>query len=165
MTEAADLVPPDLIPSSGRILGGVHEFPVRVYYEDTDAAGLVYHAQYLAFVERARTEMMRLIGIDHTALKAEHGVAFVVRSAELDFRRAARLDDRLVVETRILEQSGAALLIEQRVRRIDPVGRTDLVAARLRLALIDQRLKPARLPAALRQAIAAVAPQSLREEF
>ena len=160
MTEAGS----EIGPASGRIRDGVHEFPVRVYYEDTDAAGLVYHAQYLAFIERARTEMMRLLGIDHSTLRAAHGVAFVVRHAELDFRRAARLDDALVIETRIVEQSGASLLIEQRVRRIDLAGRTDLVTGRLRLALIDDRLKPARVPAALRRAIVAVAASPIREE-
>lgn len=144
-------------PTSGRLVGGIHEFPVRVYYEDTDAAGLVYHAQYLAFIERARTEMMRLIGIDHSAIRAEHGLAFVVRHAELDFRRAARLDDALVVETRIVEQTGATLAVEQRVRRVEADGRTDLVVGRLRLACIDARLKPARLPAVLRRAVAAAA--------
>ena len=84
-----------------------HRFPVRVYYEDTDAAGVVYYANYLKFAERARTEMMRAAGADHAGLAAAHGVALTVRRCEIDYLRPARLDDLIEGETRILQGGGA----------------------------------------------------------
>jgi len=77
-----------------------HEFPIRVYYEDTDLGGIVYYANYLKFIERARTEWVRALGIDQTRLKAEEGILFAVRRIEADYLKPARFDDELVVETR-----------------------------------------------------------------
>ncbi len=73
---------------------GPHRYPVRVYYEDTDAGGVVYHAKYLHFMERARSEALRDLGVPHTDLIANHGLGFVVRRAEIDYAAPARLDDR-----------------------------------------------------------------------
>ena len=87
-------------PEQGLIEGRVHRLPLRVYYEDTDAGGIVYHAGYLRFAERARTEMLRCLGCDHATLRAL-GLIFAVRRCMADFLAPARLDDRLVVETRL----------------------------------------------------------------
>ena len=134
---------------SGRIEGGVHRFPVRVYYEDTDASGVVYHARYLNFIERARTELLRLGGADHSALSDEHGIAFAVRRCEIDYAAPARLDDLLEVETRMTESTGASLTVEQRVQRD---GR-DLVRARLILVCVTREGKPSRLPESVKEAL------------
>src|SRR6188472_3373896 len=94
-----------------------HTHPVRVYYEDTDASGIVYHANYLKFAERGRTEMMRALGFAHSGIAAETGIVFTVRQVSIDFRLPARLDDLLSVETRIVEIGGARLLLDQRICR------------------------------------------------
>ncbi len=97
--------------------GREHIFAVRVYYEDTDAGGVVYYASYLRFAERARAEMLRELGIESSAMMAEAGVAFAVRRCVADYLRPARLDDRLEVRTRLLALKGASLEAEQRVVR------------------------------------------------
>ena len=96
---------------------GPHAWPLRVYYEDTDAAGIVYHASYLRFAERGRTEMLRELGFDHRSLADAHGVVFAVSRCVIDFRRPARLDDLLEVRTRPLAVGGARLELEQLVMR------------------------------------------------
>ncbi len=137
---------------------GVHRFPVRVYYEDTDAGGIVYHANYLRFMERARTGMLRLLGWRHTALLEEHGVAFAVRRVNIDFVAPARLDDTLEVVTRIVDIGGASFIVEQTIRRDDAQepgqepGR-ELVRAALTLATINRAGRPARLGVAVRSAL------------
>jgi acyl-CoA thioester hydrolase len=128
-----------------------HSFPIRVYYEDTDAAGIVYYANYLKYAERARTEMMREAGVPHQTMVERDGVMFAVRRCEVDYIRPARLDDLLDVETRLLEVGGATLEAEQVVRR----AADDLVRIRIRLACLDGRGRPARLPASIRAALAA----------
>lgn len=144
-------------PASGRFAGPDHLFPVRVYYEDTDAGGIVYHANYLKFAERARTEMMRLLGAEHSTIRAETGVMWAVRSLAMDFRRPARLDDALVVATTVTRIGGATLELVQTVRMAD-VPETaakppELVRIDLRLACIDRDGRPARLPAKVREAL------------
>jgi acyl-CoA thioester hydrolase len=129
-----------------------HRFPVRVYYEDTDAGGIVYHAQYLCFAERARTELLRHVGTDHRRLLAEHGGVFAVRRALVDFRRSARLDDALVVETRMLSCSGARLILRQDIKRDDEL----LVMIEVELAFISLDLRPRRLPSRLIAGFAAM---------
>ena len=132
--------------------GAAHELPVRVYFEDTDAGGIVYHANYLRYAERARTEWMRELGYDHSRLAAEHGLLFAVARAELTFARPGRLDDLLTVRTRLLDAGGARLELEQVVAR----GADVLARLRIVLALVDVTgLRPRRLPAALRQQFAA----------
>jgi len=88
-------------------------YPLRVYYQDTDAGGIVYHANYLAFAERARSEALRDMGIPHAEMVKRHGVMFVVRRVNLDYQRPARLDDQLIVETRIVEVGGASATLRQ----------------------------------------------------
>ena len=97
--------------------GLTHSMPLRVYYEDTDAAGIVYYANYLKFAERGRTEMMRALGFAHSGIAAETGIVFTVRRLTADYRQPARLDDLLSVETRIVEIGGATLLLDQRICR------------------------------------------------
>jgi acyl-CoA thioester hydrolase len=142
-------------PEAGRIDGGVHRLPVRVYYEDTDAGGIVYHANHLKFAERARTEMLRCLGLDHSTLRQHFGLGFTVRRCLIDYLAPARLDDGLVIETRLVRERGASLDLEQRVTR---AGRL-LVRLELRLALVSAEMRAARLPAELRTALAPLAPQ------
>ena len=116
---------------------------VRVYYEDTDAAGVVYYANYLRFCERARTEWLRELGVGQQALRDAAGLAFVVRSVKADYLRAARLDDALEVTTRISALRGASLLFEQDVQRAGQL----LFSAQVLVVCIDhRRQKPAPIP-------------------
>ena len=126
----------------GAIEAGAHRIRVRVYYEDTDAAGIAYHAAYLAFAERARTEMLRCLGLDHAGLRARFGLFFTVRRCAIDYRAPARLDDLLEVETRLVRLGGASLELEQRVRRDAQL----LTHLNVRLALLGADLRPARVP-------------------
>ncbi len=120
--------------------------PLRVYYEDTDAGGVVYYANYLKFCERARTEWLRRLGVSQHALLEEAGLAFVVRSVQADYLAPARLDDALEVSTRIAALRRASLLFEQEIRRSAEL----LFTARVLLASIDlNRHKPIALPASL----------------
>lgn len=121
-------------------------WPARVYWEDTDAGGVVYHAQYLAFMERARSEWMRALGFGQDALRESHGVCFVVRAMNIDFRAPARLDDSLAVSVRLAQCRGASLLFTQEVRRDGEL----LVAAEVRAAAVcTERFRPIPIPAAL----------------
>lgn len=131
----------------------VHRLALRVYHEDTDAGGIVYHTSYLRFAERGRTEFLRAAGFARGAL-ARHGAAgFVVRRMEVDFRAAARLDDALVVATELEQVGGASLGMGQAVTRGDEV----LVRLAVHLALVAASGRPLRLPAALRQALSPLA--------
>ena len=124
------------------------EVTVRVYYEDTDFSGRVYHASYLRFLERGRTEWLRAHGLTHRDLAANSGIVFAVRSMQVDFLAPARIDDLLCVETGAATARGASIEFHQRV----VLGEKALVAAIvLVVAIRDGR--PARLPAALRQAL------------
>ncbi len=125
---------------------GVHVFPVRVYYEDTDAAGIVYHANYLRFAERARTEMMRGLGVESSRLMREDGLNFAVERCAVDFLKPARLDDALEVHTRVMEVGRASIVAAQDVT----CGTTLLTRMRMRLAVLDGTGRAARLPAAIR---------------
>lgn len=120
----------------------LHRFAVRVYYEDTDFSGVVYHAKYLHFLERGRTEMLRDLGVDQVSLfAAEPSLGFAVARMEIDFRRAARMDDLLEIETRVAEVGGASLTLGQRLTR----GADLLVEATVRIAVVS-RGRAARLP-------------------
>ncbi len=124
-----------------------HRHLVRVYYEDTDAGGIVYHAAYLRFAERARTEMLRSQGFDHIGLQREHGILFAVRRCTVEFMVPARLDDLLTLETRALRLGGARLVLEQKVVRDQAV----LVTLEVELAVLGhQDLRPRRLPGRVR---------------
>ena len=121
------------------------QHPVRVYWEDTDAGGVVYHAQYLAFMERARSEWMRALGLGQEALR-EANLCFVVRSMSIDFRQPARLDDGLSVSVRLAQCRGASLVIAQEVRR----GEELLVGAEVRVAAVSaDRFRPVPIPEAV----------------
>lgn len=123
-----------------------HRFPVRVYFEDTDAGGIVYYANYLRFAERARTEMLRHLGIESAQLMAENGIALAVRRCVVDYFKPARLDDALEVVTRLLKIGGASIDAEQTVRR----GNDDLVRLELKLGCMALDGRPARMPADVR---------------
>ena len=122
-----------------------HVIPVRIYYEDTDFSGNVYHAAYLKFFERGRTEFMRDLGIHHHEL-AEQGIAFAVRTMALDFIAAARIDDLLVVRTTVVESSGVRLVLDQTISRNDKL----IASAQVTVVAIKMSGGPARLPANLR---------------
>ncbi len=131
----------------------VHRFPLRVYWEDTDAGGIVYHSNYLKFAERARTEMVRGLGIHQGQLAANgQGHAITVVRAEIDFRAPARLDDRLEVETTLTEVGGASLEMRQIIIRLDDGAL--LVRLNTRLGFVALAAgRPARMPAQMRQSL------------
>jgi acyl-CoA thioester hydrolase len=131
----------------------IHRFAVRIYYEDTDAGGVVYHANYLRCAERARTEALRDAGIPHADLVERCNVMFMVHRAEIDYVRPALLDDLLVVETETLDVGGATVVLRQVVR--GPNG----ICAALRIKLACVAIggnKPARIPPRWREALAAM---------
>ena len=120
----------------------MHVFATTVYYEDTDMGGVVYHANYLKFIERARSDWVRGLGIDQNAMRAQ-GVVFVVHRVEADFLAPARLDDALIVESSPHAGSRVRLVLDQRVKR----GETVLFRALVTLVAMDPVGKPRRLPA------------------
>ncbi|GGH53880.1 tol-pal system-associated acyl-CoA thioesterase [Frigidibacter albus] len=124
-----------------------HTFALRVYYEDTDLAGIVYYANYLKFIERGRSEWVRSLGMDQARLKADTGIVFAVRRVEADYLRPARYDDELVVETRAVSISAARIVLDQAVMR----GGERLFQAQVVLVCIGEGGQPARIPAMLRQ--------------
>ena len=122
-----------------------HQFPLRVYYEDTDLAGIVYYANYLRFIERARTEWVRTKGVDQGRLRAEEGIVFAVRRVEADYLRPARFDDQLDVRTILLEAAGARILLGQDVWR----GDDRLFASVVTLVAMGPDGRARRLPATM----------------
>lgn len=122
-----------------------HTLPIRVYYEDTDMAGIVYYANYLRYIERARSDWVRGLGIDQNAMKAQ-GLVFAVRRVEADYLLPARLDDSLVVETEVIQVTGARLVMDQVVRR----GEDRLFHAIVTVVVITDTGHPARMPANIR---------------
>ena len=126
-----------------------HRIPIRVYYEDTDLAGIVYYANYLKFIERGRTDWLRDLGIDQGALKDREGIVFAVRRVEADYLAPARFDDLLSVETDLHQITGARIVVDQRVLR----GDLPLFTARVTIACLTPAGRPARLPDILRKAI------------
>jgi acyl-CoA thioester hydrolase len=127
-----------------------HRFRTRVYYEDTDLAGIVYYANYLKFIERARTEWIEALGVDQAALKAREGLVFAVRRIEADYLRPARFADVLVVETVVQSVGGARIVLEQVVLR----GGERLFASVVTLVCLDATGHAARLPAEVRARLA-----------
>jgi len=119
------------------------KWPVRVYYEDTDLGGVVYYANYLKFLERARTEWLRALGVEHTALATEHQVIFVVRSIALEYLRPAAFNDELVVTVELEETGAGQIRLLQRVTR----GAEELATARVRIACVNTAtFRPVRIP-------------------
>lgn len=127
-----------------------HRLPVRIYYEDTDLAGVVYHANYLRFLERGRTEALRAAGVDQVRLRDAAGLVFVVRRLTIDYLAPARFDDLVEVRTRITRLRGASVEMAQQVWR----GGQCLVRAGVTCAGVDSAGRPARLPPGVRQALA-----------
>jgi acyl-CoA thioester hydrolase len=130
-----------------------HRYPLRVYFEDTDAGGMAYHANYLGWAERARTESLRDIGLPHQMMMELHDSILVVRRIEVEYWRPARLDDAIVVETRVLAVRGVTLTLDQRMLR---PGEEDqpLAALRVELACVDRNaLRPKRIPELWRTAL------------
>jgi len=124
-----------------------HRLIQRVYYEDTDFSGLVYHARYLHFLERGRTDYLRCLGVEQRELITadEEGLVFVVHRMEIDFKTPARMDDILTIVTRTEKAGGAKMVLSQEIRR----GETPLIAAKVIIAVINAKGRPRRLPEAL----------------
>ena len=128
------------------IPGSAFSWPARVYWEDTDAGGVVYHARYLAFMERARSEWMRALGWNQGVLRDRDDQVFVVRAMDIDFRAPARLDDQLQVSVRLLECCGASFSVGQRIERDGSL----LVESRVRIAALHASdFRPRPIPDAL----------------
>lgn len=133
----------------------MHSFYVRVYYEDTDAGGIVFYANYLKFAERARTELLREAGIAQSSLLQQTGEAFVVSECRIKFHRPAVLDDMLNVETQVVELGKVRVRLEQRIKR----GDETLVTLDIALAFINQLRKPVAIPARLREVLQPITPK------
>lgn len=127
----------------------VHEFPLRVYYEDTDMGGIVYYANYLRYIERARSDWVRSLGIDQNAMRERDGVVFVVRRVEADYLSPAKFDDQLLVRTVTKAVTGVRLIMSQEVLRGDKL----LFQAEVTIVCLAESGAPARLPANIRRQI------------
>lgn len=139
-------------PSGGSFDGSVHRYALRVFYEDTDAGGVVYHANYLRWFERARSDMLRLLGINQrNALEAGEG-AYAVAELAIRYLQPARLDDVVLVESRVLEMGAATCRMLQRARRGDVL----FSEAQVRIGFVGPDGRPRRQPAAWRQAFASI---------
>ena len=143
-------------PAGGRIVAGEHRFPVRVYFEDTDLSGIVYHANYLRYMERARSDMLRLAGIDQRAHQEAGGGAYAVTALNIRYRAPARLDDVLLVLTNLRQVRAASVDIHQRVM----LGNTILTEADVTAALVGASGRPARQPRAWVEAFERVMAQN-----
>ena len=136
-------VPETTEPSMGWLEGREHQLPVRIYYEDTDFTGVVYHANYLRYFERGRSDFFRLVGIQHSALlQLAEPTAFTIIRIELDYRRAARVDDALLVRTTYDSVKGPRLFVSQRITR----GEEIIAEAKVQAACIDMRGRARRPP-------------------
>jgi len=135
-----------------------HRFGLRVYYEDTDLAGIVYYANYLKFIERARSEWVRGLGVDQAALKADHGIVFAVRRVEADYLSPARFDDLLEVETTLQALSGARIVLRQEALR----GTDRLFTAAVTLVCLSEMGAPVRIPADIRRVLSVTVETSRR---
>ena len=142
-------------PPTGEFANRTFHFPVRVYYEDTDFSGIVYHANYLRYFERGRSTFLRLVGIPHIQIMEQDGVAWAVRRMEIDFIKPARIEDRLTVHTAYTELTGARMSGAQVIRR----DGEDLVRATVMAACVTKDGRATRIPAWVREALRAyVAP-------
>jgi acyl-CoA thioester hydrolase len=141
-------VNPASIPPDGR-----HCYAIRVYYEDTDAGGVVYHATYLRYAERARTEALRDLGVPHADMVEQFGVMFMVRRIEVDYERGARLDEALTIETEVVEVGGASTRLRQTVRNKD--GICAVLTVRLACVRLEGN-RPGRIPSLWRERLTAM---------
>lgn len=139
---------------------GRHRYAIRVYYEDTDAGGVVYHATYLRYAERARTEALRDLGVAHAELVERFGVMFMVRHLEVDYERGARLDEALTIETEVVTVGGATTRLRQTVRGQD--GVCAVLAVRLACVRLEGN-RPGRIPPLWRERLMAMQAQRAPE--
>ena len=130
-----------------------HCHPIRVYYEDTDLAGIVYYANYLKFIERGRSEWVREMGIDQSEMREAFGIVFAVRRIEADYLKPAKFDDDLIVSTALVKQSAARIVLEQQVLRRDEVLFSSIVT----LVCLKNDGSPARVPQVFRDAAGSMA--------
>ena len=130
-------------------------FPVRVYYEDTDAGGVVYHAKYLNFFERCRTEWLRQLGYEQDELRATHNILFVVSSLSINYLQAALFNQQLIVTTKVTDLGASRLIMEQQVLHESATGNTEILAqGRVTLACLDSnKFKPKRIPLMIRESL------------
>ncbi len=136
------------LPLSGRIVGGVHIFPVRVHWEDTDAGGIVYHASYLRFMERGRSEMLRVLGLNQVVMMKTHGINYVVTNLQIDYRAPARFDTALQVHTSVQHMGHSRLDF----RQVISAGEQIFTEAQVRCAGIGEDGKPQPAPQVVRAA-------------
>lgn len=137
-------------PTAGAFQGREHQLPVRVYYEDTDFTGVVYHANYVRYFERGRSDFLRMAGVSHSdLLERSDPAAFVVTRLEIDFKRAARIDDALLVRTTYDTVKGPRLFVTQRITRGDEL----IATADVHAACIDLRGRPRKPPAGLAESL------------
>ncbi|MBF0422141.1 MAG: tol-pal system-associated acyl-CoA thioesterase [Magnetococcales bacterium] len=120
------------------------QWPVRVYYEDTDSGGVVYHSIYLNYMERARTEWLRSLGFDQSRLARERGLVFAVSQLEVKYLAPAHMDDQLMITLTLAKRGGASLHLRQEIHRVP--DDTVLIRATVRVAMLDGHFKPTRLP-------------------
>lgn len=147
-------------PTAGAMDGGVHLYPLRVYYEETDAGRMVYHAAYLKFAERARTEMMRVNGLDHIEMIEKYGLVFAVRSADIQYLKQAKLEDELLVQTSVASLGGASMVMDQKINLISDAGLGASVAeVKIKLVIVNEAGRPQRLPDHIKTAL-----ERLRDE-
>ena len=146
-------------PPGGSFDGPVHRFPLRVYFEDTDLSGVVYHANYLRWFERARSEMLRCLGIEQRAVYDAGEGCYAVAELTIRYLAPARLDDAILIESRVEELRAASCRIEQKALRLEG-GKRGLILSdvRLRIGFVGPDGRPRRQPEAWRKAFAAVAP-------
>lgn len=155
MSDASALV------GSGSLDNGRHLYPVRVYYEDTDAGGIVYHSKYLNYAERARTEMLRCHGIAQSDMRQAEGVVFAVRDCQVAFRRPARFDELLEVRTEVSALAGATISMAQKITRDGEI----LVTLDFRIAAVNEKGRATRLPQSLRKVFARQREHETRTNF
>jgi acyl-CoA thioester hydrolase len=155
-SDCPDTLPAEARGLSGRVAAGEHRLWLRVYYEDTDAAGIVYYANYLRYAERARTEMLRLIEVGQAALMADSGLVFAVKDCAVDYRSPARLDDLLEVRTRLIALGRAQLTAEQRIVAVGG-GSTgegrECAVLKVRVCCLNRAGQPSRMPPAIADAL------------
>ncbi|MBV2186159.1 MAG: tol-pal system-associated acyl-CoA thioesterase [Rhizobium sp.] len=137
----------NVISLCGELTDEGHRLTQRVYYEDTDFSGLVYHARYLQFLERGRTDYLRCLGVEQSALIGidEEGLVFVVHRMEIDFKAPARMDDVLEIRTTTTKAGGAKMVLEQEIRRNGDL----LIVAKVVIAVVNRNGRPRRLPEGL----------------
>ena len=135
---------PITVSLAGEIIDGAHHLTQRVYYEDTDFSGAVYHARYLHFMERARTDYLRCLGVAQSTLfeTSDEGLAFMVHRMEIDFKAPARMDDVVTVVTRTEKAGGAKMVLQQEIRRAEQL----LIVAKVVIAVVNRNGRPRRLP-------------------